>query len=320
MNKISEKIFASFINISKKYQDILALDQISFDIKEGEVFGYIGPNGAGKTTTIKILVGLIQDFQGEYRFKNNMMPESIAIVSQMLGYLPQGVSFQEWRTVDQALKTFGKLSDLKMEEIEYQIVSLLELFDLSNVRYKKIAKLSGGMVQKVGLAQALLHKPKFLVLDEPLSGLDPASRYEVKTIIKDLSRKGTTIFFSSHILSDVQDIADRIAIIKDGRILKIGSSDELKAELSSAYTVEIQLSSDFDNFDELKAIPGIDKIEQPSIKRMVVCINNNFDVDEVRYQILKYLINRQVRIQSFGNLESNLDEVYLNYIKGSQTQ
>lgn len=320
MNKISEKIFASFINISKKYQDVLALDQISFDIKEGEVLGYIGPNGAGKTTTIKILVGLIQNFQGEYRFKNNMMPESIAIVSQMLGYLPQGVSFQEWRTVDQALKTFGKLSGLKMEEIEYQIVSLLELFDLSNVRYKKIVKLSGGMVQKVGLAQALLHKPKFLVLDEPLSGLDPASRYEVKTIIKDLSRKGTTIFFSSHILSDVQDIADRIAIIKDGRILKIGSADELKAELSSTYTMEIQLSSDFDNFDELKAIPGIDKIEQPSIKRMVVCINNNFDVDEVRYQILKYLINRQVRIQSFGNLESNLDEVYLNYIKGSQTQ
>ena len=155
------------------------------------LFRSIGPNGAGKTTTIKIIVGLLKDFSGDYHFKNIKMPKNITEVSQMLGYLPQGVAFHEWRTVDQALKTFGRLSGLEKEEIEQQINILLELLDLSNVRYKKISKLSGGMIQKVGLAQALLHNPKLLILDEPLSGLDPVGRFEVKSFIKKLSEKGT---------------------------------------------------------------------------------------------------------------------------------
>lgn len=166
----------TFENISKNYKDVVALINISFEIKEGEIFGYIGPNGAGKTTTIKIMVGLIKDFGGVYNFKNITISENITQVSRMLGYLPQAVSFQDWRTVDQALTTFGKLSGLNKDELEHQIESLLVLFDLLEMRYKKISKLSGGMIQKVGLIQALLHKPKLLVLDEPLSGLDPASR------------------------------------------------------------------------------------------------------------------------------------------------
>jgi len=318
MNKKVKEIFVSFQDVSKNYRDVQALDQISFKIKEGEVFGYIGPNGAGKTTTIKILVGLIRDFRGDYHFKGKMMPESVAIVSQMLGYLPQSVSFQEWRTVDQALKTFGELSGLKNEKIEHEMKILLELLDLSNVRYKKISELSGGMIQKVGLVQALLHNPNFLVLDEPLSGLDPASRFKVKSIIKGLSRKGTTIFFSSHILSDVQDIADRIAIIKNGRILNTGSVDELKSELSAVSAVEFQLISEFNNIKELGAISGIRHIEQPSANKLFVHINDDFDVDEVCNQVLKYLIKRNVQVKKFTPVEHNLDEVYLRYVKGGQ--
>jgi ABC-2 type transport system ATP-binding protein len=305
----------TFENISKKYKDVDALNRISFEIKEGEIFGYIGPNGAGKTTTIKIIVGLIKDFGGAYSFKNIAMPENITQVSRMLGYLPQGVSFQEWRTVDQALTTFGKLSGLNKDELEQQIESLLSLFDLFDVRYKKISKLSGGMIQKVGLIQALLHNPKLLVLDEPLSGLDPASRYEVKSIIKKLSKEGATVFFSSHILSDVQDIADRIAILKKGQILKIGNSDELKSELFTSNVLEIKCFADFGNHSELNTMKGVSGIEQLSSKKFLIHIQDGYEIDNAYFQILKYLVQNNIRVQSFKQVEPNLDEVYLEYIK-----
>ena len=118
--------FISFQKVSKNYRELSALDHISFEINEGEVFGYIGPNGAGKTTTIKILVNLIRDFQGAYLFKNEKMPQYAAQVFQMLGYLPQGVSFQEWRTVDMALKTFGRLSGLTNDKIEERFKSCMK--------------------------------------------------------------------------------------------------------------------------------------------------------------------------------------------------
>jgi ABC-2 type transport system ATP-binding protein len=233
----------------------------------------------------------------------------------MLGYLPQGVSFQEWRTVDQALTTFGKLSGLNKDELEQQIESLLSLFDLFDVRYKKISKLSGGMIQKVGLIQALLHNPKLLVLDEPLSGLDPASRYEVKSIIKKLSKEGATVFFSSHILSDVQDIADRIAILKKGQILKIGNSDELKSELFTSNVLEIKCFVDFDNHSELNTISGVSGIEQISSKKFLIQIQDGYEIDNAYFQILKYFIQNNICVQSFKQVEPNLDEVYLEYIK-----
>jgi len=305
----------TFENICKRYKGFDALKDISFNIMEGEIFGYIGPNGAGKTTTIKIMVGLIQDFGGTYNFNNITMPKNITQVSQMLGYLPQGVTFQDWRTVNQALTTFGKLSGLNKDELKYQVKSLLKLFDLLDVRNKKISELSGGMIQKVGLIQALLHKPQLLVLDEPLSGLDPANRYEVKSIIKELSRQGTTVFFSSHILSDVQDIANRIAILKKGHILQIGNIDELKSELFTSNVLEIKCFTDFDNHSELNTIKGVSGIEQLSSKKFLIHIREEYKIDNTYFQILKYLVEKNIRVHSFKQVEPNLDEVYLEYIK-----
>ena len=204
---------------------------------------------------------------------------------------------------------------MNKDKLEQQKESLLSLFDLSDVRYKKISKLSGGMIQKVGLIQALLHKPKLLVLDEPLSGLDPASRYEVKSIIKKLSKEGTTVFFSSHILSDVQDIADRIAILKKGHILKIGNIDELKSELFTSNVLEVICFADFGNYNELKTIKGINEIEQISSRKFLIHIQDGYEIDNTYFQILKYLVENNIRVYSFKQVEPNLDEVYLEYIK-----
>ena len=230
----SNNAFVSLQNVTKTYGAFRALDNVSLDIREGEIFGYIGPNGAGKTTTMKILVGLISTFQGEVTIGGYQAPKQKDEIHKLLGYLPQNVAFQEWRTINQALKTFGKLSGLNDAQVEVRIPELLDLMGLAEFRHKKISQLSGGMTQKVGLAQALLHDPKLLVLDEPLGGLDPLSRHQFKETVQKLAQKGTTILFSSHILSDVQDVADRIGILNRGKIKQVGSLNELKEQFSTA--------------------------------------------------------------------------------------
>jgi len=301
--------------VSKRFGNFLALDNVSFRVNSGEIFGYIGPNGAGKTTTIKIIVGLLSDFQGNLSIGGHSMPKERSEVHKMLGYLPQNVAFQEWRTIDQALKTFGKLSGLGKNETEERIKEVLDLLNLSLERYKKISQLSGGMNQKLGLAQALLHMPRLLVLDEPLGGLDPASRHQIKQTIVKLSKAGTTVFFSSHILSDVQDIATKIGILNRGRIIQMGTLEELKSRFSVGNDVEVVLSYDSGHWKELESFKGIRGIEQPIPNRLIVHVDEKSNLDDVIQDLIEQLIVLGCRIRSFNPLSPSLDEVYLRFVQ-----
>jgi len=310
--------FVVLRNVTKSFGSFRALNGISFGIKEGEIFGYIGPNGAGKTTTMKILVGLISDFQGEVSIGGYQVPKRKDEIHKLLGYLPQTVAFQEWRTVNHALKTLGKLSGLSDAEVEGRIPEILDLLGLADVRHKKISQLSGGMTQKVGLAQALLHEPKLLVLDEPLGGLDPLSRHQFKGIVLKLGQKGTTILFSSHILSDVQDVADRIGIINRGRIKQVGTLNELKSRLSSQKTVEVLLSYVSDKWQEFGAIKNVTTVEQPSPGRVLVKLETNADEDQVVNDIVQSIVKLGIRVRGITLLEPSLDEIYLNYVQEAE--
>jgi ABC-2 type transport system ATP-binding protein len=310
--------FVVLRNVTKSFGSFRALNSISFGIKEGEIFGYIGPNGAGKTTTMKILVGLISDFQGEVSIGGYQVPKRKDEIHKLLGYLPQTVAFQEWRTVNHALKTLGKLSGLSDAEVEGRIPEILDLLGLADVRHKKISQLSGGMTQKVGLAQALLHEPKLLVLDEPLGGLDPLSRHQFKDIVLKLGQKGTTILFSSHILSDVQDVADRIGIINRGRIKQVGTLNELKSRLSSQKTVEVLLSYVSDKWQEFGAIKNVTTVEQPSPGRVLVKLETNADEDQVVNDIVQSIVKLGIRVRGITLLEPSLDEIYLNYVQEAE--
>ncbi len=307
--------FVGLHGVSKKYHNFIALDNVSLEIKEGEIFGYIGPNGAGKTTTMKILVGLITDFQGQVFIGGYQIPKQKDKIHKLLGYLPQNVAFQEWRTVNHALKTFGKLSSLSETEVESRIPKILDLLSLGDVRYKKISQLSGGMTQKVGLAQALLHDPKLLILDEPLSGLDPLSRRQFKEIIMNLGKKGTTILFSSHILSDVQDVADRIGIISHGKIKHVVSLNELKSNFSSQKTVEVLLSYANEKWLKFRAIKNVNRVEQTSPGRILVNFETGADEDQVFNDIVQSIAKLGIRIKGLTLLSPSLDEIYLNYIR-----
>ncbi len=317
---MSKDGFLSLKDVSKNYKSFPALKNVSFDIGKGEVFGYIGPNGAGKTTTIKLLIGLITDFSGKVTIDGMQMPDQRDKLHKILGYLPQNVSFQEWRTVEHSLKTFGELSEVDSSELENRIEDVLKTVGLEESRYKKVMELSGGNVQKLGLAQALLHKPKLLVFDEPLSGLDPASRYQVKQIIKELSKGKTTVFFSSHILSDVQDVATKIGILSRGEILDVGSLEDLKEDFSAPNIINIEFFKDPGNIDSIRKIKGVEEVKSEMPKKMKVKISKDHEIDEISDILLKELLQDGYRIRSFSPVSPNLDELYIRYVQESGMQ
>jgi ABC-2 type transport system ATP-binding protein len=275
-------------------------------MRAGDVFGFIGPNGAGKTTTIRIMVGLIQDQEGEVSVGGHPMPAAMAEAHKDLGYMPQQVNFQDWRTVDQALTTFARLSGVPRDEVPWRIKEVLELVDILEYRGKRVTELSGGTLQKVGMAQALIHRPKLLVLDEPMSGLDPASRWQFKQIIKNLGRAGTSIFFSSHILSDVQDVANRIGILSRGRLMWTGTFDDLAAHFKVTNDYDIVLSLDNGRWKELASLAGLTAIEEVAPGRILARIGAGADVDATVHAILAGLLERGCRVRSLGPITPNL--------------
>ncbi len=313
-NKTNELI--EFQNVSKNYKNLLALDKISFIINKGDVFGYIGPNGAGKTTTIKIIVGLIRDYSGIVYFNGKDISKNHYLIHKFIGYHPQDAGFQDWRTVNHVMYTFGLLSGLKGNVLEDKIQKTLDFVNLLDERNKKVKYLSGGTLQKLRLAQALINEPEILILDEPLSGLDPSSRYQIKNLIKLLSKQGKTILFSSHILSDVQDVANKVGILNRGKILRIGTPEELQNEFNIGNEIEIEYANDneiFLNIDSLACIQTIDKLAS---YKQVLHLKPEFNLDSAINQILSFLIHNKSKIRNFRTIKPSLEDVYLKYVKG----
>lgn len=302
----------SFRNVAKHYGAIEALKGVSFEVPRGEIFGYIGPNGAGKTTSLRILSGLLSVFEGEVSVAGSSLKSSRREAQALLGYVPQNAGFQEWRTVGHALNTFAKLSGVDTRAPVNGITAVIDRFDLSEHLKRKIVHLSGGTIQKVNIAQALLHDPKVLVLDEPLTGLDPSNRFEVKQILKELKKEGKTIMLSSHILSDVEDVADRIGIIHNGKLLKSGTLQELRNEYRVGLLLKIETDSSLRTRDALKAVEGIESTVQVDDICLHVRVSSGRDLDEISRRIQSKLLENRIPIRSFIRAEPSLEEVYLS--------
>ena len=218
-------------NLGKTYRlgvrarQVHALSGLELCVQAGAIYGFVGPNGAGKSTTIKILVGLIQPTTGTARILGKPISDSTARVA--VGYLPENPSFPDFLRPLEVMRFLGKLSGLSGTELDRRALALLERVGLSHALDLTTRKFSKGMVQRLGLAQALLHDPPLLILDEPMSGLDPIGRKEVREVIVDLARQGKTIFFSTHILSDVESICDRVGMLLRGRLVREGALQAL---------------------------------------------------------------------------------------------
>ena len=212
-------------SIRKRFGDFTAVEDISLTVPAGEVLGIVGPNGAGKTTTIKMILGLLQPDSGSITLFGNSIND--AATRARIGYMPETPSFYSHLTGQELLFLVGELFALPSSLIKERAAELLERVGLSEAAHRQLGNYSKGMLQRIGLAQALINHPELLFLDEPLDGLDPIGRIRMKEVLLEIKKQGTAIVLNSHILSDVAAMSDRIAIMDHGRILKLETVSKL---------------------------------------------------------------------------------------------
>lgn len=233
--------------ISKEFKEglgakrVKALDNLDLEVRKGEVFGFLGPNGAGKSTAIKILLNLIYPDKGRATIMGKDVRDRET--RRHVGYLPENPYFYDYLTAEELLWFGGRVSGLPPSSIKARTDELLTKFNLTAARKRKLRTYSKGMVQRVGLALALVHEPEVAILDEPMSGLDPIGRKMVGDLIMELKAQGKTVFFSSHILTDIERFCDRVGIIIGG---KLRLADTVKNVLSSGGTLEAMFLREFD--------------------------------------------------------------------------
>ena len=300
-------------NVTKYYKTFPAVNNISFEIGKGEVFGFIGPNGAGKTTSIKMLATLMLPSEGRLTVGGYDVVTQPYDVRRIIGYMPDSFGVYEDLLAWEYLDYFAALYHLNPAQRKRAIDDVLELTDLTVKRNAQVMSLSRGMKQRLCLAKTLLHDPAVLLLDEPASGLDPHARIEIRELIRELCRMGKTVLVSSHILTELADFCTSIGIIEAGRVLAAGRIDEITARLAGNVMVEITVKGD-------PALALDVLAERPEIKR-TTCdgrtihaeyVGQPDDVDD----LLEYLVTRGVRVTRFAITEANLEDIFLKVTRG----
>lgn len=282
-------------NLSKNYGSSRGINDINFEINEQEIFGFIGPNGAGKSTTIRTILGLLKKDEGDVFIFGKKIENNVHTLLHKIGYLPSEISYYDKLTAHQLLDYSASFyHNVDPNRIIY-LANYLEL-DLN----KKIDDMSLGNKKKVGIIQGLLHSPEFIILDEPTSGLDPLIQKKFFELLKEENKKGATILFSSHILSEVQKICDRVAIIKEGQIIKIEDIKEMKHKNYRKVLIDLEEESNID----LSKIEGLSNLK-----------HSNKQISFLYQGTSKDLLNilNQLNITSFEVNEPDLEEVFMHY-------
>ncbi|THJ21419.1 MAG: ABC transporter ATP-binding protein [Nitrospira sp. CG24E] len=302
-------------NLSKIFRvgfwgrQMTAVDSLSLDVRQGEVFGFLGPNGAGKTTTIKILMGLIYPTSGQARLFGRGVGDPVA--KAKLGFLPESPYFYDYLTSREFLGFYGHLFGLQGKVLNTRIDALLELVGMTHARDLQLRKFSKGMLQRVGIAQALINDPELVVLDEPMSGLDPVGRKEVRDLILRLKESGKTILFSSHILHDAELLCDRVAMILKGRLVASGHVSEL---IDQGTTHSVELVIDHLSPDGLEHLrPLMEKVVVQG-DRLLAVLRHPGDVGAA----LEIIRAAKATLISLTPHKSSLEDLFIRMVKGQQ--
>ena len=293
-------------NVTKAFGSNVIVDDISFSVPEGSVFGFIGQNGAGKTTTMKMILGLLTIDKGEIVVAGKKVTYGQNETNKFIGYLPDVPEFYGYMKPKEYLKLCGEITGMPKGDMNERINKLLDMVGLADVN-KRIKGFSRGMKQRLGIAQALLNSPKLLICDEPTSALDPVGRKELLDILSEV-KKETTVIFSTHILSDVEKICDNIAFLHNKKIVLNGSLDEIK-RLRKGSGVEIEFVNVEDR-NKFAKIYGNDKSDMNSTK---LCLENKSNEDVV--EIMKLLADNQMPILKLERLEPNLEDMFMEVAK-----
>ncbi len=276
---------------------IPVLNSVTFSMQAGEIFGFLGPNGAGKTTTMKCIIGLLNKDSGAVTIFDQ--PSERLASRQRLGYLPENPYFYEYLTGREFLRFSAQLCSVPAREIDQRIDSLLQRVGMTGRSDIKMRKYSKGMTQRIGLAHALIHNPDLVILDEPFSGLDPIGRKELRDIIIELRAEGKTVFFSSHIIQDMELICDRVAIMLNGSIRKTGALTELLSD--TIKSVELVYRHPQPNL-----IPGIPKTAQQTKEGFLIQIE-----EAQKQQIIERLVTNNAEIVSVVPQKKNLEDLFM---------
>jgi len=300
-------------NVTKKYGNFKAVDNISFKIEKGEVVGFLGQNGAGKTTTMKMITGLIEPTDGEIFIDD----EKISRKSRKhIGYMPENIPLYQELTVKEFIDYMAELKGLKRQERKQQVQKLMTDLGLADVENKLIRNISRGYKQRVSLSGALIGNPDILILDEPTVGLDPKQVIEIRNLIKSL-RKNHTVFLSSHILSEINQMCQKVIIINKGKIVAIDTPNNLENKIARN-SIVVNIEDPNENIEKIKEkIPEIIEIKfikklEKDMKQYEIFVKENADI---RKKLFEVLPQENITILELKNSEVGLEEAFINLIE-----
>lgn len=298
-------------NLTKKYGTQRAVDNISFEVKTGEILGFLGPNGAGKTTTMKIITCFMAPSDGGVKVGDYSIFDDPEKIKRKIGYLPEDNPLYEDMLVLDYLEFVAELQGVPKEKIEKRIVEMVELTGLNVEKHKKISELSKGYKQRVGLAQAMIHDPEILVLDEPTTGLDPNQIVEIRKLIRELGREKTVIL-STHILPEVEATCDRILIINDGKIVADGTSEILRKQAQGQEILKIQISeaqNQDEVISELQQLDTIGMVDPINDEENCYLINSKNEQSSKR-NIFRLCVDKNWVLTEMTPIETKLEDIF----------
>ncbi len=302
-------------NLTKYYGQEPAIEDISFDVKTGEILGFLGPNGAGKTTTMKIITCYMPPTSGTVDVDGFSIAEQSLEVRRKIGYLPELNPLYLDMNVVEYLEYAAQLHGLDSARTRHQLAQMVELCGLKDVRHKDIGELSKGYRQRVGLAQAMIHEPDVLILDEPTSGLDPNQIVEIRKLIKQIGR-AKTVILSTHILSEVQATCDRVIIINEGSIVADGTPTELQEKFHGAESVSLELKAAVSDpmievFPKIKSLAGVESVAygggSDNVHRFTVYVAKGGDVRE---ELFRQAVSEKWVLLEMSRKGTSLEEVF----------
>ena len=310
---VSPATVISAEGLTKRYGNASAVDNISFEIRKGEVFGLLGPNGAGKTTTILMMLGLTEISAGSIQVLGHDPARQPLQVKRRVGYLPDSVGFYDQLSAVENLSYTAKLMGLSLQERRFRIEQALRRVRLDDVANKRVATFSRGMRQRLGLAEIIVKKAEIAILDEPTSGLDPQATLEFLELIRELKAEGITVLLSSHLLDQVQRICDRVALFQSGRIVLMGSVADLSVQvLGAGFVVEVEAEG-VGIARRLATIPGVSNVETIADDRFRMTAERDVRPDAARAVVA---VNGSLKRLSVD--EPSLEAIYARYFQGKQ--
>lgn len=295
-------------NLTKKFKDLTAVDNINFSIEDGEIYGLLGPNGAGKSTVINMICGLISSDMGEIKILESDIKKNINSTKKNIGLVPQSVAVYWELTALENIKFFGSLYGLKGKELEEKSLEALEFVGLIDIIKEPCRNFSGGMSRRLNIACAIVHKPKIIIMDEPTVGIDPQSRNHILNSVKKLNKMGSTIIYTSHYMEEVEEICSKVGIMDHGKLIAEGTKEELKALITDYNYIKVNVNN-MENLDieKFKNINGINNI---NIKENTIIFEINKDMINID-KIMRVFVDNNISIKKINTVMPNLEDVFL---------